>query len=78
MISPLILDLKSKLYDMVCDVKGKWESNDEISRKYDGLIKEMVLNTGTSEADDEDGFRLKTLMGLIGDFVSVIEENVSY
>ena len=62
---------------MVCDVKGKWESNDEIKRKYDGLIKEMVLNTASSE-DDEDGFKLKALVGLISDFVTVIEENVSY
>jgi hypothetical protein len=37
-------ELKSTLFDMVSEVKEHWRINESVRRKYDALVKEMVVN----------------------------------
>jgi|688.fasta_scaffold1155540_2 hypothetical protein len=43
------MSVKSDLFDMVSDFREKWESDESLRRKYDLLVRDMVLGTNFSQ-----------------------------
>ena len=41
--NPFLQDVKSTLFDMVSDFRDKWESDANLKKEYDQLVKNMVL-----------------------------------
>jgi hypothetical protein len=68
-------DIKSDLFDMVSDFRDRWQSTDELKRKYDSFVKDMVLGFNDSTADDNI---LISIVELIKRFVGLTQENLEH
>jgi hypothetical protein len=64
--------IKSDLFDLVSDFREKFKPDDQLKRKYDALIKEMVM--GVNFGPELNNLSvLKTATDLIKQFWSLFE-----
>jgi hypothetical protein len=66
--------IKSDLFDLVSDFREKFRPDEQLKRKYDALIKEMVMGVNFSHELNNLSV-LKTATDLIKQFLELIRDN---
>ena len=69
--------IKSDLFDLVSDFREKFKPDDQLKRKYDALIKEMVMGVNFGPELNNVSV-LKTATDLIKQFLELIRDNFSH
>jgi hypothetical protein len=66
--------IKSDLFDLVSDFREKWKPDEPLKRRYDALIKEMVM--GVNFGPDLNNLCvLNTATDLIKQFLELVRDN---
>lgn len=71
------MSVKSDLFDMVSDFRENWESDESLRRKYDSLVRDMVLGTNLSP-ESSSILVLDSMAKLIKQFIAITRENLKF
>ena len=71
------MSVKSDLFDMVSDFREKWDSDESLRRKYDLLVRDMVLGTNFSP-ESSSILILDSMAKLINLFIAITRENLDF
>lgn len=89
----MLSEAKSALFDLIADIRVKLQSDDQIKKDYDALLKQMVLNNGSinkrrslalGDASDDEALEQSPFQPMIDltatmkNLIEIIGRNITY